>query len=77
MDNEKADYDNTLNSLKEMYGNKVIPIQYPIGSGSHFAAIVDVLKQKCIMESGRYSLRRARHTIGGKRKSRRVVSSIA
>jgi elongation factor G len=28
MDNEKADYDNTLNSLKEMYGNKVIPIQY-------------------------------------------------
>jgi elongation factor G len=29
-----------------MYGNKVIPIQYPIGSGSHFAAIVDVLKQK-------------------------------
>ncbi|HOV36372.1 MAG TPA: elongation factor G [Dysgonamonadaceae bacterium] len=46
MDNEKADYDNTLNSLKEMYGNKVIPIQYPIGSGSHFAAIVDVLKQK-------------------------------
>lgn len=46
MDNEKADYDNTLNSLKEMYGNKIIPIQYPIGSGSHFEAIVDVLKQK-------------------------------
>lgn len=46
MDNEKADYDNTLNSLKEMYGNKIIPIQYPIGSGSHFEAVVDVLKQK-------------------------------
>ena len=46
MDNEKADFDNTLNNLKEMYGPKVIPVQYPIGSGSHFEAIIDVLKQK-------------------------------
>jgi elongation factor G len=46
MDNEKADFDNTLNSLKEMYGPKVVPVQYPIGSGSHFEAIIDVLKQK-------------------------------
>lgn len=46
MDNEKADYDNTLAGMKEMWGNKVVPIQYPIGNGSAFEGIVDVLKQK-------------------------------
>ncbi|MGB4568171.1 MAG: elongation factor G, partial [Dysgonamonadaceae bacterium] len=46
MDNEKADYDNTLAEMKETWGNKVVPIQYPIGSGSSFEGIVDVLKQK-------------------------------
>ena len=46
MDHEKADYDNTLTSLKEIYGNKVVPVQYPIGSGPSFNGIIDVLKQK-------------------------------
>lgn len=46
MDHEKADYDNTLASLKEVYGNKITPVQYPIGSGATFNGIIDVLKQK-------------------------------
>lgn len=46
LDHEKADYDNTLSSLKEFYGSKVVPVQYPIGSGASFDGIVDVLKQK-------------------------------
>lgn len=46
IDNEKADYDNTLLNLKERYGNKVIPVQYPIGAGHSFTGIIDVLKQK-------------------------------
>lgn len=46
MDHEKADYENTVLSLKEIYGGKVIPIQYPIGIGHGFSGIVDVLKQK-------------------------------
>lgn len=46
MDHDKADYDNTLTSLKEVYGNKITPVQYPIGSGASFNGIVDVLKQK-------------------------------
>ena len=46
MDHDKADYENTLTSLREHYGNKVVPVQYPIGSGAGFEAIVDVLKQK-------------------------------
>ena len=46
IDHEKADYDNTLISLKEIYGGKIIPIQYPIGIGHSLSGIVDVLKQK-------------------------------
>src|SRR5690554_4177399 len=46
MDHEKADYENTLSSLKEVYGNKIVPVQYPIGSGATFNGIIDVLKQK-------------------------------
>ncbi|MFV0392635.1 MAG: elongation factor G [Paludibacteraceae bacterium] len=46
LDHEKADYDNTLTNLKEMYGSKVVAVQYPIASGTSFNAVVDVLKQK-------------------------------
>ena len=33
LDNEKCDYDNILEQLKEAYGSKVVPIQYPISTG--------------------------------------------
>lgn len=46
IDHEKADFENTITTLKEFYGNKVTPIQYPTGSGLAFDGIVDVLKQK-------------------------------
>lgn len=46
LDHEKADYENTLTNLKEFYGNKLVPIQYPTGTGTSFDGIVDVLKQK-------------------------------
>ena len=46
LDHEKADYENTLTSLKEIYGSKVVPVQYPIGSGTAFNGVIDVLKQK-------------------------------
>lgn len=52
LDHEKADYENSLNSLKEVYGNKVITVQYPIASGTSFDAIVDVLKQKMYKWTG-------------------------
>ncbi len=46
IDHDKADYDATLASLQEMYGSKVVPVQYPVGVGANFKGIVDVLKQK-------------------------------
>ena len=46
LDQEKADFDRSLEQLKENFGNKVVQIQYPISVGPQFNAVVDVLKMK-------------------------------
>lgn len=46
LDNEKCDFDNVLGQLKETYGNKVVPVQYPVTCGPSFNAVIDVLKMK-------------------------------
>ncbi len=46
LDHEKADFDRSLEQLKENYGSKVVQIQYPISVGPQFNAVVDVLKMK-------------------------------
>lgn len=46
LDNEKCDYDNILEQLKEAYGSKIVPIQYPIAAGPGFNALIDVLLMK-------------------------------
>ncbi|WP_321333447.1 elongation factor G [uncultured Bacteroides sp.] len=46
LDNDKCDYDNILEQLKEAYGSKVVPIQYPIATGPDFNALIDVLLMK-------------------------------
>ncbi len=43
---EKSDFDNVLSQLKETFGNKVVPIQFPASSGPGFNTIVDLLKMK-------------------------------
>ncbi len=46
LDNEKCDYDNILEQLREAYGSKVVPIQYPLATGPDFNALIDVLLMK-------------------------------
>ena len=46
LDNDKADYEGTIAQLKDRWGSKIVPIQYPISCGSSFNAVVDVLKMK-------------------------------
>lgn len=46
LDNEKTDYDNVLEQLREAYGSKVVPIQYPLNTGPDFNALIDVLLMK-------------------------------
>ncbi len=46
LDSEKCDYNNVLERLTEIYGPKVIPIQYPLNEGPDFNALIDVLLMK-------------------------------
>lgn len=43
LDNEKSDYDRTVNEAKAHFGNNVVVVQYPMNQGEKFDAIVDVL----------------------------------
>ncbi len=46
LDNDKCDYDNVLEQLKDAYGPKVVPIQYPLSCGPGFNSLIDVLLMK-------------------------------
>ena len=43
LDSEKCDFDRVLEQLKENYGSKVVPVQYPISTGPDFNSLIDVL----------------------------------
>ncbi len=46
LDHEKSNFEQTIETLTEAFGKKVIIIQYPINAGLGFNALVDVLKMK-------------------------------
>ena len=46
LDGEKADYENVLKQMRDIFGPKVVPVQYPIVSGPGFNAMIDVLLMK-------------------------------
>ena len=46
LDGEKADYENVIEQMREIFGKKVITIQYPLQSGPGFNAFIDVLLMK-------------------------------
>ncbi|MDY6250315.1 MAG: elongation factor G [Bacteroidaceae bacterium] len=46
LDDEKCDYDNVLEQLRTVYGNKVVPVQYPVSTGPDFNSLIDVLLMK-------------------------------
>jgi elongation factor G len=46
LDSENADYDNTVNQLRETFGQHVVAIQYPLQCGTGFNAMIDVLLMK-------------------------------
>ena len=46
LDSDKCDYDRVLEQLKENYGSKVVPVQYPLTTGPDFNALIDVLLMK-------------------------------
>ena len=46
LDSDKCDYQNVLARLTEIYGKKVVPVQYPLNEGSEFNSLIDVLLMK-------------------------------
>lgn len=46
LDSDKCDYHNVLERLTEIYGPKVVPVQYPLNEGPGFNALIDVLLMK-------------------------------
>lgn len=48
LDNENADFEKTINTAKERFGNDVFPIQFPVKQGIGFEEIADVLRMKVL-----------------------------
>ena len=46
LDRDNCDFDALLNNMKEIYGDKCVPVQYPIATGAGFNAVIDVLLMK-------------------------------
>ena len=48
-DHENANFDRTIETLKDNFGNKVCLVQYPVNAGAGFNAVIDVLKGKMLV----------------------------
>ena len=46
LDSEKCDYNQVVDNLIDIYGSKVVPIQYPLNEGPDFNSLIDVLLMK-------------------------------
>ena len=46
LDSDKCDFDNLISSMREIYGSKCVPVQYPIETGPGFNSLIDVLLMK-------------------------------
>lgn len=46
LDTEKANWDNTIDSLHQAFGSKPVVLQFPVNAGTDFNAFVDILKMK-------------------------------
>ncbi|MCK4235787.1 MAG: GTP-binding protein, partial [Candidatus Krumholzibacteria bacterium] len=56
MDKEHANFDKCLADAQKFLSSKVMPLQLPIGQGTSFKGVVDILKKKALIYSdGKYS----------------------
>lgn len=46
LDSDKCDFDNIISTMKEIYGDKCVQIQYPLETGPGFHSLIDVLIMK-------------------------------
>ncbi len=53
MDREHADFNKTLNALRDKFGPEVVPILLPLGEGLSFKGVVNVLENKAYESNGK------------------------
>ncbi|MDD2293979.1 MAG: elongation factor G [Bacteroidales bacterium] len=46
LDTEKANWENTIESLHQAFGSKPVVVQYPVNAGVGFDSFIDILKMK-------------------------------
>lgn len=46
LDDEKCDYDAVVEQLQANYGQRAIPVQYPLTTGSDFNSVIDIILMK-------------------------------
>ncbi|MBR3286326.1 MAG: elongation factor G [Bacteroidales bacterium] len=46
LDSDKANFENTIESLRQAFGGKIVEIQYPYNPGTSFDSIIDVMQMK-------------------------------
>lgn len=52
LDRENSNFDKVFKDLRENFGDKVVPIVYPIGKEENFKGIVDIISGNIIEEKG-------------------------
>jgi elongation factor G len=53
MERDGADYNGLLQTLRNAYGNRIVPLQIPIGAETQFKGVIDVLHQKAYVGKDR------------------------
>ena len=49
---KECDYDVVLANMKEAYGSKVVPVQFPVATGQDFNSVIDVILMKKLTFKG-------------------------
>jgi len=49
MDRELANFDHSMESLQQVFGRNVVPIQLPIGAEKNFRGVVDLISMKALV----------------------------
>ena len=53
MDAENANYERTIEQLREKFGSSVVPVLLPMGDGANFKGVVNVLENKAYSGKGK------------------------
>ncbi|OGO78175.1 MAG: translation elongation factor G [Clostridiales bacterium GWB2_37_7] len=49
MDRENSNFLKVLNQLREVFGNKIVPLMVPIGSEANFKGVIDLIEMRAVV----------------------------